>query len=78
MVPTAQHELTFSIEGNGEIVATDNGDASDLTAFGSKKRKAFNGMALVIVRSKKNEKGTVKLTVSCDSLEMVSIQIISK
>ena len=31
--------MAFSISGPGEIVATDNGDAIDLTTFSSKSRK---------------------------------------
>ncbi|HEY4206459.1 MAG TPA: beta-galactosidase GalB, partial [Puia sp.] len=52
-VPRADNEISFKIEGPGEIVATDNGDPADLRSFASKERKAFNGMALVIVRAKK-------------------------
>lgn len=52
MVPRSKNEIRFEIEGAGEIVATDNGDATDLNSFQSKNRKAYNGMALVIIRSK--------------------------
>ncbi len=69
MVPTANNELEFSIEGPGEIIATDNGDPSDLTSFVSKKRNAFNGLALAIVRSKSKEKGTIKVTVKSNGLQ---------
>src|SRR5690606_39241341 len=58
MVPRANHEIEFSIEGPGEIVATDNGDPTDLVAFPSRVRKAFNGLALVIVRSDAQQAGT--------------------
>ncbi|MEO2129480.1 MAG: beta-galactosidase GalB, partial [Christiangramia sp.] len=49
-VPTAANLITFSVEGPAEIVATDNGDPTDMTAFPSKSRKAFSGKALVIIR----------------------------
>ncbi|KAI0379588.1 glycoside hydrolase family 2 protein [Hypomontagnella monticulosa] len=35
-------------DGPGEIVATDNGNPADMTAFPSKERKAFNGEIVVI------------------------------
>ena len=57
MVPRAKQEIQFSVEGAGEIVATDNGDATDLTRFGSHSRRAYNGMALVIVRAKRGQSG---------------------
>jgi beta-galactosidase len=52
MVPRSKNALRFEISGPGEIVVTDNGDATDHTSFQSKERRAFNGLALVIVRAK--------------------------
>lgn len=49
-VPNAKPQLRFSISGHGEILATDNGDPTDHTPFKSPNRKAFNGLALAIVR----------------------------
>jgi beta-galactosidase len=50
-VPTATNLIRFTVSGPGEIVATDNGDATDLSRFQSPERKAFAGLALVIVRA---------------------------
>ena len=69
MVPRSHNELKFSIEGAGEIVATDNGDATDLTAFKSHSRRAFNGLALVIVRAEKGASGPIVLRASSDGLQ---------
>lgn len=74
-VPRANNTLQFSIEGPGEIVATDNGDATNLVAFPSKEREAFNGLCLVIVRAKKGESGTIKLTGKSNGLEGKTIEI---
>ena len=68
MVPRSHPQLSFGIEGPGEIVATDNGDATDLTAFGSHTRRAFNGMALVIVRAKKGASGAITVRASAVGL----------
>jgi beta-galactosidase len=67
-VPRTKNALAFSISGPGEIVATDNGDATDLTAFKSKSRKAYNGMALVIVRAKKGKSGQIALRATSPGL----------
>ena len=45
--------LRFSIDGPGEIVITDNGDATSHEPFQQNERAAFNGMALAIVRASK-------------------------
>lgn len=60
VVPFADDAISFSVEGPGEIVATDNGDPADFTAFPSAERKAYSGLALAIVRS--TGPGTITLT----------------
>lgn len=78
MVPVASNKIRFSIEGPGEIVATDNGDPADLVSFASKERDAYFGMALVIVRSKKGKAGTIKITATSAGLKSAAIEIKSK
>jgi beta-galactosidase len=51
IVPRTKNEIQFEVKGPAKIVATDNGDATDLTQFSSHKRKAFNGRCLVILRA---------------------------
>jgi beta-galactosidase len=56
-VPDANNLIKFEIDGPGEIIATDNGDPTNFTPFPSHERKAFNGLALVIVQPKAGESG---------------------
>ncbi|WP_440906589.1 beta-galactosidase GalB (plasmid) [Catenovulum sp. SX2] len=77
-VPTANNWLEFSVEGNGEIVATDNGDSTDFTPFPSPERNAFNGLALVIVKAKQGTDGGFKLIAKSKGLVGASIQIETK
>ncbi|UII23318.1 beta-galactosidase GalB [Fulvivirga ligni] len=67
-VPQADNLIEFSIDGPGEIVATDNGDPTDMTAFPSHSRKAFGGLALVIIKAKKGESGIIKITAKSSEL----------
>jgi beta-galactosidase len=78
MVPRSNNAIQFSIEGPGEIVATDNGDSYNMESFASHKRNAFNGMALVIVRSKAGEKGTIVVTAKSDGLKEIEVIVKSK
>ncbi|NIG54062.1 beta-galactosidase GalB [Chitinophaga sp. Cy-1792] len=64
MVPRSNPALTFQLEGPGEIVATDNGDATSLISFKSLTRPAYNGLAQVIVKAAKNASGQLKVKVS--------------
>ena len=67
-VPRTHPLIEFSIEGAGEIVATDNGDATSFTPFQSHERNAFNGMALVIVKAKKGQKGQFTVVAKSNGL----------
>jgi beta-galactosidase len=74
-VPRSGNLVHFSITGPGEIVATDNGDATDLSSFQDLDRKAFNGMALAVVKAKRGERGTITVTATSDGLKTASATI---
>jgi len=61
-VPNAKLALTFAVEGAGTLAATDNGDPTDLVAFPSPVRAAFNGLALAIVRGRDGGTATIRAT----------------
>lgn len=77
-VPDAVNNIKFQIEGPGEIIATDNGDATDFTPFPSHERKAFSGLALVVVRSIENNTGKITLNAESEGLISTKIELISK
>lgn len=52
LVPRSKNVITFAIEGPGDIVATDNGDATSFESFQASQRRVYNGLALVIVRAR--------------------------
>jgi beta-galactosidase len=67
MVPGADDLIEFSISGNANIAATDNGYQADTGSFTSHKRRAWKGMALVIVKSS-SKKGNSTLIASSPGL----------
>jgi beta-galactosidase len=69
LVPRAKNQLKFKLSGPGEIVATDNGDATSFESFQAPERKAYNGMALVIVRAKPGEQGKITLTAEAEGIK---------
>ena len=75
VVPTADNRICFSIEGPGEIVATDNGDETDFDDFRQPVRKAFHGWAQAIVRAIPGASGTICVKALSKGLESVSLQI---
>jgi beta-galactosidase len=68
MVPRANNLIHFSVSGPGEIVATDNGDPTDFNVFPSQERNAFNGLALVIIKAKRNQTGSIVITAESEDL----------
>jgi beta-galactosidase len=77
VVPNASNEITFSVEGEGEIVATDNGDPTSHESFQNKTRKAFNGLALAVVKSGKKS-GEIRIKATVGGLDGDEISIGTK
>jgi beta-galactosidase len=61
--------INFSIEGPGEIIGLDNGDEVCHESFKGNSHSAFNGKCLCIVKSKRGEKGVVKIKAQAEGLK---------
>lgn len=77
-VPRADARIRFSLDGPGDIVATDNGDATSFEPFPSTSRKAFSGLALVIVRGRPGAAGTLTLRAEADGLAPAQVTLHSR
>lgn len=75
VVPRSKNHLKFSVTGPAEIIATDNGDATSLLPFQLSERDAYNGLALVILRSQYMKQGKVLLTVESKGLPKQKIAL---
>ncbi|HUF08400.1 MAG TPA: beta-galactosidase GalB [Rhodothermales bacterium] len=75
VAPRADNRIHFTIDGPGEIVATDNGDPTSFELFTSPDRKAFNGLALAIIRAKPGESGDITVTASSEGLDVAEVEI---
>jgi beta-galactosidase len=75
LVPRSKNHFQLTIEGAGGIVAVDNGDATSFEPFQAKARSAFNGKALVIIRSQPNAPGTIVLKASSPGLTAAKLEI---
>ena len=78
LVPRSKNRLRFVLNGPGEIIAVDNGDATSLESFQSPQRNAYNGMALVVVRSKKGKPGQIRLRAESDGLRGTQLVLNSR
>ncbi len=75
MVPAANNEISCRLEGAGEIVATDNGDATCLIIFSSPARPAYNGLMLALIKAKPGAQGKLKLIAESKGLERGEVEI---
>jgi beta-galactosidase len=75
-VPRSKNLIQFEISGPGEIVATDNGDPTDMVQFSSKERKAFNGLALAIIKAKRGQSGKIIVKAKSEGLAEASVTIV--
>ena len=74
IVPTADDEITFTVKGEGRILGVDNGQPDSHESYQGDRRKAFNGLALVILQSM-GRPGTMTLSASAPSLAPAEIDI---
>ena len=74
MVPSADNEVTFTIEGEGRIIGVDNGNPVSTKDFKANHRRAFNGLCLVIVQGTP-KLGKIRLVARAEGLKQASIDI---
>jgi beta-galactosidase len=75
--PLADNEVHFSVTGAGKIQAVDNGNAATTEPFHADRRKAFNGLALLIVRSE-GAAGKIHVVASGSGLTEASLELTTK
>ncbi|MBY0238952.1 MAG: DUF4982 domain-containing protein, partial [Burkholderiaceae bacterium] len=73
--PRASNMIRFTVSGAGELVATDNGDATSFTPFSSAQRTAFNGLCLAIVRARAGQSGPITVRAEADGLQGATVVI---
>ena len=67
LIPNADHLIDFKVEGDAVLAAVDNGSPISHESFKASHRKAFNGLALAIIKSGMKT-STVKVTASSKGL----------
>lgn len=76
LVPDADHQVSFEVVG-GTIAGVDNGLQTSLESFQSSSRKAFNGLALAVLRPQQG-KGAISITATSPGLKEARKTIIVK
>lgn len=74
LVPNASNLISFTLEGPGQLVGVDNGNAVSLESYKGKSRLAFSGKLMAIVQSTRIP-GTISLKVTASGLAAAEIKI---
>jgi len=75
--PNADNLVKFKIEGVGIITGVGNGNPVSHESFKGSERKAFHGLCLAIVQSKR-ERGTIRLSAEAEGLQAAEVSIQAK
>ena len=78
LIPRSKNHIEFALKGPGKIIAVDNGDATSFEPFQANERNAYNGRALVIVRSEAGVPGVIVLKAASSRLASAECKLKSK
>jgi beta-galactosidase len=74
VVPTADREVAFVVEGEGKLIGLDNGDPQSHEDYKAARRKTFNGLCLAIVQST-GKAGRIQVTALSPGLQPGNLTI---
>jgi beta-galactosidase len=77
LAPMAENLVHFTVSGPSVIAAVDNGNAATVEPFHADQRRAFNGLALLIVRSRPGQPGQTHISATSEGLTQGETQISS-
>ena len=78
LCPQADNRVEFVVEGPGTIAAVGNGNPATTEPFQAGYRKAFNGLCMLIVKSKRNAAGEISITATSGTLKPGETELRSK
>ena len=73
--PDADHLVRFDVTGAGRIAAVDNGDPTSLEPFQADRRRAFHGLALLVVRAERGGRGPIRIVASAEGLSPAEVTL---
>ncbi len=76
IVPDAENEIEFSLEGVGQLIGLDNGDPFSHEGYKGATRRAFQGLCLAMVQST-DRTGQIAIAASSPGLRPVSLTILT-
>jgi len=72
-VPKADDLVAFDVAGPGQVIGVGNGNPTSHEPDVASQRKAFNGLAQAIVRTRRGEPGALRITASAAGLKSSAV-----
>ncbi|MGA1983148.1 MAG: glycoside hydrolase family 2 TIM barrel-domain containing protein [Acidobacteriaceae bacterium] len=77
VVPMAENEITFDVQGEGKLIGVDNGNPQSHDSYKVNHCKAFNGLCLAVVQSAAKS-GSIRIAASSPSLQSAALTVTTK
>jgi beta-galactosidase len=77
VVPTADNEITFDVQGEAKLIGVDNGDPRSHDSYKINRRSAFNGLCLAVIQSTARG-GAIRIAASSPNLKPDTLTLQSK
>jgi len=74
LVPVAENEVSFEVEGEGKLIGVDSGDPQSHDSYKGSRRKAFNGLCLAVVQATAKA-GGIRIAASSAGLQPDKVTI---
>jgi beta-galactosidase len=75
--PDAENEVTFEVQGPGQLIGLDNGDPSSTEDYKGKQRRCLHGRCLAIVQST-GAAGQIRVTASSPGLKPSTVTVTAR
>jgi beta-galactosidase len=74
VVPDADQEIQFTVEGAGRLIGVDNGDPFSHESYKARRRRAFHGLCLAVVQSTARA-GRIRVTAAAAGLRPAELTL---
>jgi len=77
VVPYANNQIRFLVEGEGKLIGTDSGNPTDHSAMKNSNKDAFHGLCMALIQTN-GKTGIIRITAHAENLEKSTITINSR
>jgi beta-galactosidase len=77
VVPLAENEIAFAVEGEARLIGVDNGNSQSHDSYKANRCQAFNGLCLAVVQTTAKA-GSIRIAASSENLQAAAVTLGSR